>query len=44
MWAIRGRWIGVVAAIVLMDQLLVSARSQGFIVDRRPVSPDRPIL
>ncbi|MFI5454147.1 MAG: VIT domain-containing protein [Isosphaerales bacterium] len=39
MWRIRGRSIGFVAAIVLMDQLLVSARSQGLIIDRRPEVP-----
>jgi len=39
MWRNRGRWIGFIAAIVLMDQLLVSARSQGLIIDRRPEVP-----
>jgi len=39
MWRNRGRWIGFVAAIVLMDQLLISARSQGLIIDRRPEVP-----
>jgi Ca-activated chloride channel family protein len=39
MWRIRGQWIGCLAAIILMDQLLVSARSQGLIIDRRPTVP-----
>jgi len=36
MWSNHSRWVGIMAAIVLMDQLLVSARSQGIIIDRRP--------
>ncbi len=35
----HGRWIGIIAAIVMMGQFLVSARSQGIIIDRRPRIP-----
>src|SRR5580704_17357621 len=39
MKAIRGRWIGLVAAIIVMNPLLVSTRGQGIIIDRRPGVP-----
>ena len=39
MKTIRGRWIGLVAAIIVMDPLLVSTRGQGIIIDRRPRVP-----
>ena len=39
MKTIRGRWIGLVAAIIVMNPLLVSTRGQGIIIDRRPGVP-----
>ncbi len=39
MKTIRGRWIGLVAAIIVMDPLLVSTKGQGIIIDRRPGVP-----
>ncbi len=39
MGRIRARWIGWVAAIVLMDSVLSMARSQGIIIDRRATIP-----
>ncbi|HKI20443.1 MAG TPA: VIT domain-containing protein [Isosphaeraceae bacterium] len=39
MSAIRNRWLGLAAVIVLLDQLVVPARSQGIIIDRRPTIP-----
>src|SRR5271170_4905873 len=39
MLRIRARWIAWVAAIVLMGPVIPTARSQGFIVDRRPTTP-----
>ncbi len=39
MSAIRNRWLGLAAVIVLIDQLVVPARSQGLIIDQRPTIP-----
>ena len=39
MKTIRGRWIGIVAAIILLDPLLVATKGQGIIIDRRPRVP-----
>ncbi|HZW33664.1 MAG TPA: VIT domain-containing protein [Isosphaeraceae bacterium] len=39
MGSMRARWIGWVAALVLMDPLLAAARGQGLIIDRRPAIP-----
>ena len=39
MRAIRNRLLGLAAVIVLIDQLVVPARSQGIIIDQRPAIP-----
>ena len=39
MKTIRGRSIGLVAAIILMNPLLVSTKGQGIVIDRRPGVP-----
>ncbi len=39
MKTIRGRWIGLVAVIILADPLLVATRGQGIIIDSRPRVP-----
>ncbi|MGO9916794.1 MAG: VIT domain-containing protein [Isosphaeraceae bacterium] len=39
MSAIRNRWLGLAAVIVLIDQLIVPAKSQGIIIDQRPAIP-----
>ena len=39
MKTLRGRWIGLVAAIILMDPLVVATKGQGIIIDRRPRVP-----
>ena len=39
MKTIRVRWIGLVAAIIVMDPLVVATKGQGIIIDRRPRVP-----
>jgi len=39
MYSKPGVWVGLCAAVVLFDQLGTNARSQGFIIDRRPATP-----
>src|SRR5262245_43737959 len=39
MGRIRARWLGWVAAVIVMAHLVSTARSQGIIIDRRPTIP-----
>jgi Ca-activated chloride channel homolog len=39
MWTNRGRWAGLLAALVFSSQFVSAVRSQGIIIDRRPTIP-----